>query len=39
LKKRGAVIAAQASFERVILGEAYTFPLFPQMNHKKILKG
>src|ERR1019366_5744982 len=36
-KKRGAVIAAQPLFQRVISGQGHAFPVFPQMSHRKIL--
>jgi hypothetical protein len=38
-KKRGAVVAAQPLFQRVIPGERHAFPVFPQMSHRKILGG
>jgi hypothetical protein len=36
LKERGAVIAAQPLFQRVIPAKGHASPVFPQMSHKAI---
>src|ERR1019366_2724552 len=37
LEKRGGLIAAQPTLEKVVAGQGRTFPAFPQLTHSSIM--